>query len=330
MDANAKELRRKLRVAGLTEKAVDAAWPSWWSDDAAQSRSAQAELRFSVARKLGVSASALARDEVQFAWRDQTRFKHLRNETSQEQAVLASFGLGLANHIAAAASRLPDMALPSANELREAILQTRPVVDLLGLMGTCWAIGIPVIYLRVFPLDGKHMHAMVAKSGERHVILLARDTRYPAQAAFTLAHELGHIALGHLAGQASLVDLDDPASAIDRDEEEVAADRYALELLTGSPDPDIRAAIDNPSGRALAAAATESGVPRRIDPGTLALCFGYRTGNWQAANAALRHLYPNATQVWYPTNELAMGQLDWSSLSSDSQDFLSIVMGING
>lgn len=329
MDADTNKLRKKLRIAGLTEQAVNAAWPSWWSESASGSASAQAELRFAVARKLGVSAAALARDEVEFIWRDQARFKHLRSETSQEQAALASYGVGLGNQVAAAVQGLPPIPVPPAADLRRAILANRPFVDLTGLLGSCWALGVPVLHLRVFPLSGKFMHAMVVRAGVRSIVLLAKDAKYPAQVAFTLAHELGHLALGHLAEGSAIVDLEDPASGVDRDDEEIAADRFALELLTGSPEPEIQAQISNPSGRALATAVIEAGPPRGIEPGTLSLCFGYQTGNWSAANASLRHIYPNQQEVWSVVNAVAKREIDWTSVSSDTADFLLRVMGLD-
>ena len=330
MDADTDKLRKKLRVAGLTEQAVNAAWPAWWSEAAAGSPSAQAELRFAVARKLGISASALARDEVEFVWRDQARFKHLTGETNAEQAALASYGVGFGNQLASAVSDLPVSEVPTAAELRRAILANRPFVDLAGLLGACWALGVPVIHLRVYPLAGKFMHAMVVKAGIRNIVLLAKDAKYPAQVAFTLAHELGHLALGHLKAGSAIVDLEDPASGVDRDAEEVSADRYALEVLTGNPEPDIQAQILNPSGRALAQAALDAGPPRGIEPGTLSLCFGYQTGNWRAANAALRHIYPQQQDVWVAVNSIAKREIDWSSVSSDAEDFLLRVMGLDG
>ena len=48
MQPIAPDLRAKLKQAGLTNQAIDAVWPEWWSDEAESSLSAQAELRFTV------------------------------------------------------------------------------------------------------------------------------------------------------------------------------------------------------------------------------------------------------------------------------------------
>ena len=46
VDDHAKALVKELLDAGLSEQAVKAAWPTWWSGAAASSPSARAELRF--------------------------------------------------------------------------------------------------------------------------------------------------------------------------------------------------------------------------------------------------------------------------------------------
>ena len=74
---DAQTLRMRLHSAGLSAAAVDAAWPGWWTEDAEGSPSARAELRFALARNLGLSAKALVGERVDFVWRDTARFKHL-------------------------------------------------------------------------------------------------------------------------------------------------------------------------------------------------------------------------------------------------------------
>src|SRR5437588_12250307 len=66
-------LRQKLLHLGLTRQAVDAAWPAWWSEEAEASASARVELRFSVARKLGLDPRSLLEDPSQprFVWHDE-------------------------------------------------------------------------------------------------------------------------------------------------------------------------------------------------------------------------------------------------------------------
>jgi hypothetical protein len=323
------KLRESLRKAGISDQAVEAAWPAWWSEDADASTSARAELRFALARKLGVSPKALSDDRVEFVWYDRARFKHLSDEGAGSKAILASFGISIGRHLLQATRNTSAITVPSAEDLRKAILENSQFIDLTSLVGMCWACGIPIIHLRVFPLTAKAMHAMVVKADGRYAILLARDAEYPAPVAFTVAHEIGHIGLAHLGDDVAIIDLDDPLTASDaEDNEEAGADRYALSLLTGSPEPDIQANIEAFGARQLAQAVLDAGPRTRIEPGTLALCYAYRTNNWAKAMASLQYIYAQAKPVWHEVNSVATNQLDWTSIGDDVADFLRNVMGI--
>jgi hypothetical protein len=328
LDTDTDKLRRDLKRAGLSEQAIEAAWPAWWSDAAATSRSAQAELRFTLARRLGLSAKSLSGDRVEFVWKDVARFKHLSNEDEAQQAALTSFGRAIGHLLLQATPGDMDLAAIVPEELRETVLSKRAFVDLPGLLATCWAVGVPVIYLRVFPLAAKAMHAMVVKAAGRYAILLGRDAQYPAPVAFALAHELGHAVLGHLATADALVDLTDPAEEDDEDDEETSADRFALALLTGQAKPDIKTNIDRFGARQLAEAVLTAGPARGIEPGTLALCLAYRTKKWATASKALRYIYVEQKPVWREINSVAENQLDWDALPADGAEYLRTVMAI--
>lgn len=330
MSKSTANLRKRLRNAGLSDAAIDAAWPSWWSDEAELSPSARAELQFSIARKLGISPKSLHGDQVEFIWRDEARFKHLNAKDLEQKATLASYGVALGRLLAQCTEAPNNKHKISAAELRVAILRNYDYVDLKSLVGTCWALGVPVIHLRVFPLDTKSMHAMAVRSGDRFAILIGRDANYPAPVAFTLAHEFGHIAGGHLSGVEAIVDFEDPAEDVqggDREEEE--ADRFALELLTGRPEPDFRTNLQDFNGRQLAQSAVVAGPQYRIEPGTLTLCFAHKTNAWAQANSALRYIYPAPAPAWTYVNQIAAKQIDWSALGHDSADYLANIMGIN-
>ena len=159
-------------------------------------------------------------------------------------------------------------------------------------------------------------------------ILLARAARYPAQAVFTLAHEIGHAALGHLGDAPALVDMEDPFAPSADDDQEIAADRFALELLTGSADPDIRIEASRFSARSLALAVSKAGPRHRIEPATLALCVGYKRQAWQTAIGALRVLDPEPVNLGMEINRIAAGQLTWNSIGSDSFDWVERVLGL--
>lgn len=330
MDAERKQLIDELRRAGFSRSAIDAAWPSWWDDELARSPSGRAELRFALARRLGLKPQPLLGERVEFLWDDEARFKHLTASEEAAKAAITSFGVSIGRMLLRAVAEGPELGTIAALRLREALLANRPFADLSGLLSTCWALGIPIVHLRVFPLESKSMHAMVVRVGGRMAILLGHDARYPAQLAFTLAHEIGHIMLGHLDGATALVDVEDPATAADRDEQEVEADTYALTVLTGRADPDIQTNVDRFNAPSLAKAVRDAGPQYRIDPGTLALCLAYRRRAWPVAMAALGMLYPQLGPVWGEVNAVAREQIDWTSLSEDSADYLRNVMGLAG
>jgi len=323
-------LKKKLRRAGLSDAAISAAWPTWWSEDASSSPSAVAELRFAIARKLGISPKSLYDDSVEFIWNDEARFKHLSAGDANKKAALASYGMAVGRILAQCMPSVEQRDDLDAYAIRSAILRSNQYVDLSSLLALCWGIGIPVIQLRVFPLDAKSMHAMVVKSGVGFAILVGREDSYPAPAAFTIAHEIGHIAHNHLRDSEALVDLEDPTAAgAGEDREEDEADRFALELLTGRAEPEFRSNVESFSGLQLADAALRAAPRNRIEPGTLALCFAYKTEAWKQANAALRHIYAGGPiPVGDAINKVASSQIDWSSLTEDSASYLSNIMGI--
>lgn len=321
-------LRKGLAAAGFSKQAVSAAWPRWWSAEAEASTSARAELRFALARNLGLSPKALLGERVEFVWRDSARFKNLGSQTTEQQAAITSFGTAVGRSLIKATYGSGPIAGVSAQQLRMAILGSCGVVDLHSLLATCWSVGVPVAHLHIVPLEAKLMHAMVIGQGSRQGVLLARDASYPAPIAFTLAHEIGHVALNHLGSDGALIDAEDPATSAGTDPEEAEADRYALELLTGTPEPVIITSKVAFSGRQLAAAAIAAGSARGIEPGTLALCAGYQTGKWPAAMAALKYIYPGPAPVGDRINRLAGAQLDWAALGADTSDHLRAVLGL--
>jgi hypothetical protein len=332
---SAAELKDRLHSFGLSDAAIEAVWPRWWSESAEVSASARAELRFGVARRLGIDPSSLldAQETPQFLWPSQARFKNLAGESELEKEGISSFGRAVARTlINATPARAPTSADPSsAPDLRKLLLgaERAPFISLVDLLALSWSIGVPVAYLRVFPFQRKRMAAMTVRLGDRWAVLLARDSQYPAPIAFYLAHELGHIFLSHIESEQVIVDLDEPDSTEEKDAEERAADAFALELLTGEANPRILPDPEGaaPSAGALAKVARERGPGLGIEPGTLALCYGSTTGEWDVAYGALKGLYPEERPAWSAINQLAIDQLETASLPFDSREFLGAVLG---
>ena len=322
-------VRQRLKQVGLSDAAIEAAWPEWWSDSADASPSARLDLRFSLARKLGLDARSLVDEDgiPRFIWRNEARFKHLSGESELERAAIASFGRALGSIILGASSA-GQASLPSDSiSIRNSILRSRRFVTLLDLLVLCWTTGIPVVHLRVFPLPRKRMAAMCTRVGDRSVVFLGKDSMYPAQIAFYLAHEIGHVALGHLVRETAIVDLESDQSLGGDDEEENEADRFALQLLTGRTDPRVLPASGSYNAPSLADAVLRSAADLRIEPGTLALCFGYSTKNWAVVNSAMQFIYPSPKPVWEEVNRLAVRELAADQISTDARPYLESVLG---
>jgi hypothetical protein len=331
---SAVKLRARLKHLGLADPAIEAAWPRWWSDAAEGSPSARAELRFGVARRLGLDPGSLLNDAEppRFLWREEARFKHLTSEDEIERAGIASFGRAVANAINdVARPAAADLAGFAATELRSQLLASgRPWVALQDLVAASWGVGIPVVHLRVFPWRRKRMAAMAVRVGARSFILLSKDADYPAWIAFYLAHELGHIALGHVDADHALVDLDIGDSVSHDDGEENAADGWALELLTGRSQPVVVSKHGHRSAHELARTSLSTGPELGIEPGTLALCFGYSTAHWATANGALKEIYQTPSPVWRAINAYARDQLELDEAPAEAVDFLTSVLALSG
>jgi hypothetical protein len=328
--SDAGRLRSRLKAIGLSDPAIEAAWPEWWSDAADPSPSARAELRFSIARKLGLDPHSLLDEEdaPRFVWRDEARFKHLSGESDAERAAITSFGRALGSILVAATPSPSGTILDaSATTLRTAILRSRQFVRLLDLLSLSWAVGVPVVHLRVFPAVRKRMAAMSVSVADRNAILLAKDSMYPPHVAFYLAHELAHVALGHIAKDTAIVDLESDLHAGTTDKEEAEADRFALELLTGRADPQVVPVPGEYNAPGLAKAALETGPALRIEPGTLALCFGYSTQNWAVANSAMKFIYSAPKPVWEAVNRLAARELELDHIPTDARSYVTAVLG---
>lgn len=260
-------------------------------------------------------------------WRTAT-FKDLSATSEEERASIVSYGTSLATtalNAVPTVGPLPDLA---ADRVRSAILGNSPTVALQDLLSLCWGIGIPVLHLKVFPAKAKRMCAMAVRVQDRYAILLARESNYPAQLGYYVAHELGHIVSGHLTSQPAVIDLEDPLSK-DRgsDAEEQQADRYALEVLTGQAEPIVTTEAQRFSGAALARSVLATAPQERIDPGILALCFGHNTKRWDKVFAALKKIYPKSTPMGPAINRLAFQQLALDSLSEDAQEYLRAATG---
>lgn len=296
------------------------------------SSSARTELRLVLARNLGLSAQSLLGERVEFVWHGETRFKHFSSDDQHEQNVITSFATSAAKAILQALPERLQFDIPSldASKLRNTLLGNSEYVDLRALVTFCWSVGIPVIGLRVTPLAQKRMHAMVASYAGRYVVMLARETNHQTVAAFTLAHELGHIFLGHLNDDLMIVDAKSSMEVGSDDVEEQQADEFAHSLLLGKAAAEIT--FDNTAYNApgLAHAAAQATKGTQVHPAAVVLSFAHQQSDWARGMSALKFIEkPNKEfPVWRAINQIAAHELDMSLPNQDTAEFLSKLLDL--
>ena len=187
-------------------------------------------------------------EEPRFIWRGEAKFKNLGEATEAEAVVLTSFSAAFGNILVAAtltSQQVDGSPTLTAAELREVLLANFEIVTLDALLTFVWSVGIPVVQMKLFPLRRKRMQATTVRVRERFAILVGRESKFQAQIAYVIAHEIGHLMLGHLQAVTALLEMSDPLKIESSDEEEQAADRFALELLTGHPDIQVESNVSS-------------------------------------------------------------------------------------
>jgi hypothetical protein len=323
------DLRRRLEDFGLSGYAIRAAWPDWWSDFLDGSSSARVALRLSLARNLGIEAASLLDEASQptFIWRDQAHLKNVTIEELRELEAIVSFGKALSSILICASPPAQKRTLPSAARLRQVILRKQPYVSVFDLASICRFISIPVVYLRIFPWPQMRMAAMTVRTELGGAMMLGKETDFPAPLAFCIAHQLAHIALGHVQAREAIVDFDtNELNPVD-DAEERAANEYALELLTGQTSPIVLPGAQWHTAERLAEEAIRASTELRVEPGILALCSGYATGDRQGADSAMGSIYADPKPAWMEINRLARINLRMDAVTADSRSYLEYVLG---
>lgn len=321
----------RLLDLGLSEELVSAAMPDWWEPSDSASNSAKTLASLLLARRLSLDPRTLLDDNVPlgFLHTGPIKFNHMRLIDGPRKQALVAYAQGVGRIAVGAMPAGPVHDVPQDPlELRDALLGSdNAFVSFGDVLTACWSLGVPVLHLRVFPSTTKGVTAIAVRLGERHAILVARETGVEAQYMFHVAHELGHIALGHLKNFTAIVDADplDIANGSDElidDDEEVAADAYAQSLLTGSPSFSVgRDALSSSYGSAseLARIALNASRSLRVDPGHLIMSFGFTTKNWALAIAAAKQLPQQQDEPGRMVNRVLWGQLQPSQTQGDAQ-----------
>lgn len=331
---------QRLVDAGFAQELVRASLPEWW-DAADDSSSASTFTSLLLAKRLSLDPETLLDDGVPvgFLHTGVPKFKHMRLADGPRRDVLVAFAQGVGRVVVGemgAALQYPIPTDPTALRL-DVLRSGRPYVGFGDVLTVCWSLGIPVLHLKLFPARTKGVTAIAVRLGGRHVILVARESGSEAQYMFHVAHELGHIALGHLKDASVIVDADpnDAENSRDEmidDEEEVAADRYAQGLLTGNEyfSVDRDSLGTKGSARELARKAVSTGQEFGVDPGHIVMSFGYSTGDWDLAMAAVARLPGQSARPATLVNRVLWAQLSPSMRGGieDSRAFLEAVAPI--
>ena len=326
-------LIKRLEVAGFGGDFVRTCLPDWWDEQAEESDSSWLQLQLGLAQRLSIEPMSLFDEDAPLQLSDvgRPKFKHLALSESQQRAA-NGFGSGLARLLLSAMPSSTHELPASALELRHLVLggSAEPWVGFGQLLSLCFAFGIPVAHLTAFPAGIKGMAAMTTSIGPRGAIFTARKPTHPAQVAFYIAHELGHIALGHVRDGLSIVealtlDPEESDDGVELDDEEVAADRFAFELLTGQPALDVQGPSGKGTAKELVDIAVEMGHTLHIDPGLIILCFGRGTGRWALGGAALKMLPDHDSAVTVQINRALRSQLDAEMLSFEDQAYIDAV-----
>ena len=100
LNDNASRLRKRLKTIGLSDPAINVLADLVEGDALTRRPLARAELRYSIARKLGLDPHSLLEDEgaPRFVWKDIARFKHLSGESDTEKWAITSFGTALGQY----------------------------------------------------------------------------------------------------------------------------------------------------------------------------------------------------------------------------------------
>jgi hypothetical protein len=328
-----KGLYEKLRGIGLQTPYVRKfLLPEWWDDEAAASPAGFTEAVWTISRHLGVDPAQLREPAgtVKLPTNNRADYK-LSGGTQPESVALARLlAEQVTKFVMLGAPPRPTGTPHEANSIRTSILETgAPWVSFANLLDFCWSAGIPVLHVSELPTGTtKKMDGMAVPIGERAAIVLTSGRRHPAWMLFLLAHELGHICCGHLADGSTFVDGD--IDEADTDPKEREANDFAIALITGNSTTIVPQARW-PNAEALAGAAQHLGRQISVDPGHIVLNYAHSMPSnfWGVANAALK-LIPATGDPATMIRERMSANLDWSSLPTESAEFVARMTGQDG
>lgn len=321
------DLYRRLKKVGFGPNFVRTViLPDWWEDVCADVPFNRGLAELAISRHLDIPLVSLRNTtkELTLPPLPDVRLKTATIGTRVAQVQPAiQVARRFATQLVRACQNLPEFLGPmTAEEVRKQLLSDDVgAVDLNRLLRFCWDRGIIVAHLQHLPtVKGfRKFDGLVLFIDDRPCILLAEKHDAPAKLAFHLAHELGHLLQGHIVpGQA--IYCDDNIERIINDEEETEADRFALELLTGLPDPYLEP-VYGLTGEELAEAVPALGAEQNVDPGLVALIYGRCADRWGVANKALQVMNANTGAHRLIQDQLA-ARIDLEQLGDSDRRFV--------
>ncbi|SFU15550.1 protein of unknown function [Pseudovibrio denitrificans] len=317
---------RELREAGFEWSKVKKTLPDWYKE-AFTTNSGVLELRSFVAKHLGLKFG----NDGKLTLRDLPAvcFKTAKGTDPADVLSARAFATTTAR-VVARATDSEWRGMPSdPSEIRKCVLAEHSEfnwIDFQSLVKYCWSIGVPVLYLPESPSSGKKMEGMVSYCAGRPVIILTKKNNSSDWHLFTLAHELGHIALGHLPMTEGEAVVDEAIIRDERDDEqELEANKFATNLLAEGKKLRLQRLLNAGS---FANVAVKYAKENSVSPGHVILSASNHTQKkgqkvFALGNSALSQLpekYNRKTGV--VCKSVAHDYMDLYELSSDSFEYL--------
>lgn len=265
--------------------------PDWWDDEILKSPSGFQEFQLYLLGNMGISLESWkGSKKLKFSQGSKVLFK----KTAKQDITKFTTGIHLAKSIAEKAifsigqnQRIPK----DAQEVRETFKNKQ--IHLKLVLEYFANSNIPIIPIYGLPKQTSLPAAMVFRIDGKYAIAVGSRKRSPAQQAFHLLHELGHIARGHISEKVgSYIDF-----SIEKDQEdelETEANKFAVEVFTGFSNFETHLFKAKDPKEFATECKTES-KKVKVSPAFLALNFAWANPKdqlWPFVNKVLEHLEP--------------------------------------
>lgn len=323
------QIYSKVSRAGFNLAYIRKLLPEWWDDRLADTPSGRQYARLHLARMLSILPESLkdGSEDICFNFGGNHKYKHRQGVTVDELDVATAVAYSAAGIVASnfKTSYNPSIQL-NAEDIRAQILTNDPWVSLDNLISFCHSIGIPVIFLKSFPMGSKKMAGLALKSKGRPVIVLTQPREYGFM-LFDLAHELGHIAKGHLNEENGQCHVDAKIEKATTDATELEANEFAFEVLSGQKALRIGPTRRGLNTLELARAASAYGTQNRIDPTHIALNYGFAQKRFPVAVGAVKLLCDGKISDQDFVRTMMKDGLDLENIQEDDLKVLENLIG---